>query len=68
MCRGMECLVKELGIVESEQFVYLIKADKMDYTEWRRWYFDSKSPEEIDRETEEYTRTHPFQGDKAVII
>ena len=42
--------------------------NKFDYIEWRRWYFDSKSPEEIDRETEEYARTHPFHGDKAVII
>lgn len=36
-----------------------------DYTEWRNAYFDSMTPEELDREILEYARTHPFQGKTA---
>lgn len=68
MCRGMDCLVERLGIVEAEQFVYLVKADQFDYTEWQRKYFDTISREELDYRIKEYAKAHPFQGDRTVII
>ena len=68
MNRGMRCLIEKLGMVEAEQFIYLVKADQLDYTEWQRTYFDGKSREELDRAMLEYASNHPFQGDKSVVI
>ena len=39
-----------------------------DYTEWQRKYYDAISREELDRRIKEYAKSHPFHGDKAVII
>jgi len=36
---GMKYLVEKLGIVEAEYFVFAIKRDAFDYTEWRERYF-----------------------------
>jgi hypothetical protein len=34
--RGMRCLTNELGLVESEQFIYLLLSEPFNYTEWRK--------------------------------
>ena len=47
MNRGMQCLMEKLGIVEAEQFIYLVKAEQLDYTKWQREHFDEMSKEEI---------------------
>jgi len=33
--KGMQCLTEELGILEAEQFVYLLLSQPFDYTKWR---------------------------------
>lgn len=45
MRRGMECLTKQMGIVEAEQFISVIIREKFDYTKWQREYFDAKTPD-----------------------
>ena len=62
MRRGMECLTKQMGIVEAEQFISVIIREKFDYTNWQREYFDAKTPEEISKEASEYEESHPFTG------
>ena len=34
MAQGMRCLIDNLGIVEAQRFIVLVKTDKSDYTEW----------------------------------
>ena len=34
--KGIMCLVKELGVFEAEQFVFALKSEGFDYTEWRK--------------------------------
>ena len=34
--KGMECLTENLGLVEAERFIALLRTDRFDYTEWRR--------------------------------
>ncbi len=36
LSKGIECLTKNLGLVEAERFISLIHAEPFDYTEWRR--------------------------------
>ena len=39
MSRGMECLVKHMGIVEAESFIAAILRERFDYTKWHKEYF-----------------------------
>lgn len=60
--------MEKLGIVEAEQFIYLVKAEQLDYTKWQKDHFDGMSKEEIDTNILQYTENHPFKGNPAVII
>lgn len=39
MTRGMECLVKNMGIVDAESFIATIQRERFDYTKWHQEYF-----------------------------
>ena len=39
MTRGMDCLVKNMGIVEAEYFIAAIQRERFDYTKWHQEYF-----------------------------
>ena len=39
MARGMDCLVKNMGIVEAEYFIAAIQRERFDYTKWHQEYF-----------------------------
>jgi len=34
--KGIKCLNEQLGILEAEQFIYVLKSQPFDYTEWRK--------------------------------
>ena len=44
---AMEILRKNLGLIDSERFIDIIKRDKFDYTEWRRNLWKDKTVDEI---------------------
>ena len=66
--RGMTSLLEKMDIVEAEHFIFLVKAENFDYTQWQRDYFDNKSRDELDREMEAYFAKHPYGGGAAKII
>ena len=39
LTRGMNCLVKNMGIVEAESFIAAIQRERFDYTKWHQEYF-----------------------------
>jgi hypothetical protein len=39
MSRGMDCLVKNMGIVEAEYFIAAVQRERFDYTKWHQDYF-----------------------------
>ena len=41
MSRGMECLVKALGVIDAEYFIAAVQRERFDYTKWQREYFDN---------------------------
>ena len=45
--RGMEVLLKNLGMVEAERFILLIRKEPFDYTQWQKELFDDMSVEAI---------------------
>ena len=60
--RGFECLVDNMGVIEAECFISLIKRDDFDYTVWQREYFDGMSPERISQEAEKFEQDGPYTG------
>lgn len=66
--RGMDTLIDNLGIIEAEQFVSIVNRERFDYTEWQREYFDRIPPEELMKKAVQYSKDHPFKGEKARIM
>jgi hypothetical protein len=44
---AMDMLIANLGSVDTERFISMVKRDTFDYTEWRRNLWADKSIEEI---------------------
>lgn len=42
LARGMSILTEQMGIIEAETFIFLVKSEGFDYTKWQRDYFGSK--------------------------
>lgn len=64
MERGLNCLLEQLGVVETERFISVIIREKFDYTKWRKGYFGDASVEEINEEAAAYDKAHPFKPKK----
>jgi len=41
MKKGMDCLYKNLGVVEIEMFISILMKSAYDYTQWRQEYFEN---------------------------
>jgi hypothetical protein len=44
---GMDVLLNNLGLVETERFIMLIQREPFDYTKWQEHLFENMSIEEI---------------------
>ena len=40
MQKGMQCLIENLGEVETENFIFNLKRQSFNYTEWQRDFFE----------------------------
>jgi len=56
---GMRLLRENLGLIESEIFIYAIKNKNFDYTEWSQNLYEDLTIEELLRKAKEYERDHP---------
>ena len=68
LSRGMDILVQNMGIVEAEEFIFLIKAEGFDYTKWQREYFDNITQDKLDKDMDKYFESHPYSGENAKIL
>ena len=57
--RGMRCLIDNLGIIEAQRFIVLVKSDKSDYTEWQREHYDKMTAGELHAALIEFSKQHP---------
>ena len=55
---AINVLLENLGEVDTERFISMIKRDTFDYTEWRRGLFKGKSIEEIHLMATEYEKNN----------
>ena len=61
MSDAMNCLIENLGIVETEIFISNIIKEPFDYTEWQREHFDGLTPEELNARAVEYCKNNPLE-------
>jgi hypothetical protein len=55
--RGIRCLTEGLGMLEVEQFIYVLKSQPFDYTEWRKTNLvPGMSVDEISNAADAYCR------------
>lgn len=45
--KGFETIFSNLGMVDAERFIMLIKRDKFDYTEWQRNLWNDETVESL---------------------
>ena len=64
MDRGMNCLLQNLGTIETEKFIAVLIREKFDYTKWRREYFGNACVSELNEQAAAYAKTHPFKSQK----
>ena len=62
MNEGINCLVKELGVLKTEQFISVMIRERFDYTKWQRQLFADMSVEELNRKAAEYDRKNRFHS------
>jgi len=53
---AMDALIKNLGAVDTERFICMIKRDTFDYTEWQQNLWNDKSIEEIHASATEHEK------------
>ncbi|MBO6177908.1 MAG: hypothetical protein J6O04_01875 [Selenomonadaceae bacterium] len=66
--RGMDCLLKTLGPIETAEFIMNIKTDSFDYAKWRKHFFDNMAEGEFHEEAIAYAKAHPYKGNAKIII
>ena len=65
--RCMDAIREHVGTVELEVFIYYIRSQAFDYTEWQREHYNHMTPEKIRNLLENYSKNHEFVGNKAVV-
>lgn len=51
---GMRILAEQLGLVEAERFIALLRREPFDYTEWRQGLFKDVPLDQFLRDAQEY--------------
>ena len=65
--QGFACLVDNMGVIDAEYFISLIKRDDFDYTVWQREYFDKMEAGEFALKASSYAESHPYTGKARVL-
>lgn len=60
--QGFACLVENMGVIDTEYFISLIKRDDFDYTVWQREYFDKMKAGELAEKASDYANRNPYTG------
>ena len=64
----MDILCEQVGIVDAERFIYIIRSEAFDYTKWQRDHYDRISPDEFDAALDKFSAGSEFKGLYAQII
>ena len=59
MERGINVLLKNLGVLDTEQFISTLLKEPFDYTEWSRQHYANVDLNEFNQRAVEYDKNHP---------
>lgn len=65
--QGFACLVENMGVIDTEYFISLIKRDDFDYTVWQREYFDKMKAGEFAEKASDYANSNPYMGKGQIV-
>ena len=57
---GINCLLKNLGAIETERFISVLLREKSDYTKWRQRYFAEVTSDEFHEAAVAYAKANPL--------
>ena len=57
---GINCLLKNLGAIETERFMSVLLREKSDYTKWRQRYFAEVTSDEFHEAAVAYAKANPL--------
>ena len=60
MNRGINCLIQQMGVVETEKFISIINREKFDYTKWQQHLFEDMTLEEVNEEAAAFSKNNPL--------
>ena len=60
MNRGINCLIQQMGVVETEKFISIINREKFDYTKWQQHLFEDMTLEEINEKAAAFSQNNPL--------
>jgi hypothetical protein len=52
--KGLKVLIENLGDVEAEKFIRLLRQDPFDYTTWQDTLWENKSVKQVSEESMKY--------------
>ena len=55
--KAIDVLLANLGELDADRFISMIKRDAFDYTEWQRGLFENQTIDEIHAAATEYERS-----------
>ena len=58
--RGINCLIQQMGVVETEKFISTINREQFDYTKWRQNLFEDMTLDEINEEAATFSQNNPL--------
>jgi hypothetical protein len=57
---GINCLIEQLGIIETEIFISQLIREPFDYTKWQREHYAGMSVNELNKKAVEYAKNNPM--------
>lgn len=58
--RGINCLIQQMGVVETEKFISTINREQFDYTKWRQNLFEDMTLDEINKAAAIFSKNNPL--------
>ncbi len=60
--RCIDILCNQVGIIDAERFIYIMRSEAFDYTKWQRGHYDNISPDELNAAIDRFSAEHEFKG------
>jgi len=57
---GINCLIDQLGVIETEIFISQLIREPFDYTKWQREHYADISVSELNSKAVEYAKSNPI--------